>query len=237
LTGSLRDAAARQTSAGYRLADLAARRTSGPGSLIGRQPAQRLARHELAKLAALPLWYRILQDIGQLFGYAGSAVPVGWFGLIALAVLAIVLVIVIVVWVRPARKRRAAAGAVLGGRARTAREYRDQAARLAATGEYGQAIIEGVRAIAAELDERAILLPRPGRTANELAAEAGRELPALTTDLRTVTRLFDDVRYGGRPGTQAGYALVTRVDAQARTAEPHLAGSGQVQDSQLAVPR
>jgi hypothetical protein len=225
------------TGIGYRLADLAARRTSGQGSLIGRQAAQRLARHELAKLAALPLWYRILQDIGQLFGYAGSSVPAGWFGLIALAVLAFVLVIVIVAWVRPARRKRAATGAVLGGLARTAREYREQAARLAANRDYGQAIIEGVRAIAAELDERAILLPRPGRTANELAAEAGAELPALATDLRLVTRLFDDVRYGGRPGTQAGYELVTRVDAQARTAVPHPATSGQARDGQLAVPR
>src|ERR1700689_1227813 len=182
------------TGIGYRLADLAARTTSGPGSLVGRQAAQRLARHELAKLAALPLWYRILQDVGQLFGYAGSTVPVGWFGLIALAVLAIVLVVVVVGWIRPARKKRAAPGAVLGGRARPAREYRDQAARLAATGEYGQAIIEGVRAIAAELDERAILPPRPGRTANERAAEARRELPALPSDFRAVTPLWADGR-------------------------------------------
>ncbi len=93
--------------------------------------------------------------------------------------------------------------------------------RLAEAGEYGEAIMEGVRAIAAELDERAILPPRVGRTAHELAAEAGGELPALAADLSAVTRLFDDVRYGDRPGTQAGYDLVGRVDASVAGSAGH----------------
>ena len=126
--------------------------------------------------------------------------PTGWFGLIVLGVLAAVLVVVILVWVRPARHRRERQSAVIGNKTRTAQDYRKSAARLAAAGDFSAAIIDGVRAIAAELEERGILPPRLGRTANELAAEAAAELPTLTADLRSVTGLFDDIRYGDRPG-------------------------------------
>jgi hypothetical protein len=192
----------------------------GPGSRIGRHPAQIIARRELAKLAAVPLWLRILRDIAHALGDTGNSIPAGWFGLIVIAVLVLGLIVVILTWVRPRRaKRRARASGALGALTRGARDYRADAERLAAEGKFARAIIEGVRAIAAELDERGILPPRPGRTANELALEAGRELPALAADLRAVTRLFDDVRYGDRAGSAAGYDLVRRVDAEARKTE------------------
>jgi hypothetical protein len=216
---------------------LAAAPATGPGTLIGRRAAQRLATHELAELYKEPLWYRILVDIERLFGVTRSAVPAGWFGLILLAVLVAIAIVVILTWVRPTMRRRVLAGAVLGGQARTASQYRTEAARLAAGLDYGGAIVEGVRAIAAELEERGILRPRPSRTANELAAQAGLQLPDLAPDLSTVTRLFDDVRYGDRPGTRAGYELVTRVDARTRTAAPASADAEGPQASPLGVPR
>ena len=191
---------------------------SGPGPLIGRLPAQRLARHELSALARLPLWERIIEDIGHLFGDTSDALSRGTIGLIVFAVLIATLIVVVLTWTRPRAERRARAGGVLGGKPRTAREYREEAARLAASGDYSAAIVEGVRAIAAELDERRILSPRPGRTAGELGAEAGAELPDLAAGLRTVTGLFDDVRYGDREGTAGGYELVSQVDAQVRSA-------------------
>jgi hypothetical protein len=214
--------------------------TSGPGSLIGRRKAQILAREQLAKVS---IFERILRFIQHLLHATGNAVPSGWFGLIVLAVLGIGLIIVIVAWTRPRRRRRAMAGSVLGAKPRSAEDYRRMAARLAAAGDYTEAIVEGVRAIAAELDERGILPPRLGRTANELAVEAGGELPALADDLLTAARLFDDVRYGDRPGTRAGYELVSRVDASVRTAPVSAAAattSGGPRPPQLAglgVPR
>jgi hypothetical protein len=210
---------------------------AGPGREIGRRAAQELARRELAKLASEPLWYRILADIGRAFGTASGAIPAGWFGLIALGVLAAALIAVILIWARPKASKRLRTSAVLGGQTRTAQQYRLAARRLAAAGAYSGAIIEGVRGIAAELDERGILAPRPGRTANELAIEAGKELPALAADLRAVTRLFDDVRYGDREGTQAGYELVTRLDARAMTAQVTVTDQDKRQAGQLEVPR
>ena len=198
--------------------------------MIGRHGGQRLARQELAEI---PWWQRVL----NWFGHAGNAVPRGWFGLIVLAVLVVVAVGVALAWVRPARSRRRQDRAVLTGTVRTAADYRASAERLAATGDFTEAIIERVRAIAAELEERAILRPRPGRTADELAFQAGRHLPGLAADLTTAARLFDDVRYGGRSGTQAGYALVTRVDTDVRDARVSAAPDALVAPAGYGVPR
>jgi hypothetical protein len=198
--------------------------------LIGRRTGGRLARHELAEIS---IWQRILDWLARLVSNAGTVVPGGWFGLIALAILAVLAVTAVIYWVRPATSRRAGAEPVLGGEPMSARDYRRAAERLAAAGDYSNAIVETVRAIAADLDERGVLRPRPGRTAGELAAEAGRELPSLAGDLRTVTRLFDDIRYGDKDGSLAGYQLVSRVADNVRTArpaaaapEPALAGFG-----------
>src|SRR5262245_41032290 len=153
----------------------------GPNGLIGRRAGQRLARSELAEKT---FWQRILDGLGHLPQRAGHLVPGGWFGLIALAILLVLAITLVGFWVRPARRGRDRAGSVLTAESKTARDYRRAAEQLAADGCYADAIVEGVRAIAAELDERAILPPRPGRTAGELAAESGRELPGLAADLR-----------------------------------------------------
>jgi uncharacterized protein DUF4129 len=203
------------------------------GPEIGRRAGQRLARQELAEVS----W---LQRILDWLRHAGKAVPTGWFGLIVLAVLAILAVAVTLFWVRPARSRRRRDLAVLAGPARTARDYRASAELLAAAGDYTEAIVERVRSIAADLEERAILRPRPGRTADELAAEAAGPLPALAADLTKAARLFDDVRYGGRSGTQAGYAMVTRLDTQiqdAKVAAAQTAQTDQLAPAGYGVPR
>jgi hypothetical protein len=101
-----------------------------------------------------------------------------------------------------------------------ARDHRQQAKRMAAAGDYTGAIIESVRAIAVELEARSILPPRVGRTADEFAAEASRPLPDHAASLMAVARLFDDVRYGQRAGTAAGYQQVSDLDAAIQAARP-----------------
>jgi len=197
--------------------------------LLGRRAGQRIARRELAELS---FWQRIFDWLARLA--QGRYVPGGWFGLIALAVLAVVVITVVIFWVRPGGTRRSPAAAVLNGEMLTARDYRRMAEQYAAAGKFAQAIVESVRAIAAELTERDILPPRPGRTADELAVEAGAQLPELARDLGAVTRLFDDIRYGDMDGNRAGYELVRRVDKDVRAARPSvgsatlatMAGSG-----------
>src|SRR5260221_5513584 len=167
--------------------------------LIGRRTGQRLARHELAEVS---IWQRILAWLGKLVSNAGTAVPGGWFGLIALAILVVLAVTAVLYWLRPTMSRRARAESVLGGEPMTAQDYRRAAERLAAAGDYGDAIVETVRAIAADLDERGVLPPRPGRTADELAVEAGRELPRPSEGPPIAAQPFHDIkdrRKDGRP--------------------------------------
>jgi len=71
-----------------------------------------------------------------------------------------------------------------------------------------------------ELEERSILPPRLGRTADELATEASGPLPAQAGQLRDAARLFDDVRYGDRAGTADGYRRLRDLDAGIRAAKP-----------------
>ncbi|NEA03407.1 DUF4129 domain-containing protein, partial [Streptomyces sp. SID10116] len=66
----------------------------------------------------------------------------------------------------------------------------------AARAHWSQAVQERMRAVVRALEERALLDPRPGRTADEAAAEAGRTLPSHTDRLRAAARAFDDVTYG-----------------------------------------
>ncbi|HEX5191042.1 MAG TPA: DUF4129 domain-containing protein [Streptosporangiaceae bacterium] len=204
------------------------------GPLTGRRLGQHLARHELAEMS---VWERILNWLAHLPRSAGNVVPGGWFGLISLAIIAVLAVTVVLYWARPSRTSRARQGSVLTSDSLSARDYRRTARELAAAGDYAGAIVAGVRAIAADLDERAILPSQPGRTADELAVEAAREMPALTADLKAVTRLFDDIRYGDKDGSLAGYQLVSRVDEAVRSARAQGAAAAEATQAGFGVPR
>jgi hypothetical protein len=99
-------------------------------------------------------------------------------------------------------------------------------------GDYSGAILECVRAIARQLEERGILAARAGLTADEIADEAGRVLPGDADALRAAARLFDDVCYGQRHGTQDGYQRLLALDARitaaqaSQPAEPVAAAQG-----------
>ena len=204
----------------------------GPGMLAapaggvpvtGRQAGQRLARTELSKAIYHPqpslterVAHFLLTWLARLFR-ATHGLPGGWWGFVALIVLAATLITVVLARMGPvARAQRRRAGPGPAAPARTAGGHRDAATRLAEAGDYAAAICERVRAIAAELDERGILIPRIGRTADEFAAEAGRALPPHAAGLLGAAVLFDEVRYGQRPGTRPGYQQVADLDTRIR---------------------
>ncbi|HET7244899.1 MAG TPA: DUF4129 domain-containing protein [Streptosporangiaceae bacterium] len=197
------------------------RAPAGGIPVVGRREGQRLARAELSKAIYHPqpslaerAAHFVLEWLGRLFR-ATQGLPGGWWGFVVLIALAVLLVAVVLGRTGPvamARRRRGEPGAI--SVARTARDHREAAARLAQAGDYAAAICERVRAIAAELDERGVLAPRIGRTADEFAAEAGRALPPHAAGLLGAARLFDEVRYGRRPGTRPGYERVTELDTR-----------------------
>jgi hypothetical protein len=82
-----------------------------------------------------------------------------------------------------------------------------------------------MRAIVRSLEERALLDTRPGRTADEAAAEAGRTLPAHSDRLRAAARDFDDVTYGGRTATEQAYHRFAALDRDLESTKPQLSHS------------
>jgi Domain of unknown function (DUF4129) len=208
---------------GYRLAGALALASGEPGGGldIGRRAAQRLAHAELSKAMYQPsLTQRFLDWLNRVLDRVNVNVPGGWWALIALIVAAVLVIAVVIFQIRPARSGRGREGVLLHGSQVSAQDHRQQSERHAAAGDFSAAIIERMRAIAVGLQERDILPPRPGRTADELAADAGRALPSHALALTGAAQLFDDIMYGGRDGTEPGYQRVRELDVSLQAARP-----------------
>ncbi|QTZ92253.1 DUF4129 domain-containing protein [Streptomyces auratus AGR0001] len=167
------------------------------------------------------LWDRV----DALFHTAAGTTPGGWIGLLAIAACVLLLIVALRLRLGAVRRTPTTSGALFADAPRTAAEHRAAAARHAAEGRWSQAIQDRMRALVLALEERALLTPGPGRTADESATEAGRVLPAHADRLRTAARTFDDVTYGGRPGTERAYALLTSLDNDLQQAKPDLANT------------
>ena len=192
-----------------------ARLAAGP--VVGRLQGGQLARRELAR----PIYHPSLASrIGtDLVNWLESLAQRGLGGQNWLAVTVLVIGVVALLGVAgyitgSARLDRRYRGPVSESRPASAAGHRSAADRFAAAGDYQSAIIERVRAIAVDLESRQILPVRPGRTAAELGAETALAIPAEATAVAAATRLFDDVRYGDRPGSQDGYQQVRDLDVR-----------------------
>ncbi|MFE6890142.1 DUF4129 domain-containing protein [Streptomyces sp. NPDC057694] len=205
-----------------------------PPVTISRDPAREAAEHELSKPAYHqndPSWYmralnKFWEWIDKLLSAASGATPGGAVGLIVI-VLAIVAVAA-ALWWRLGTPHRAptSTARLFDDRPRSAAEHRAAAEAHAAQGHWNQAVQERMRALVRSLEERALLDPRPGRTADEAATEASRALPQHTDGLRAAARDFDDVTYGGRSATPEMYQRLTALDTEAERTAPSLAAPG-----------
>ncbi|MFD8274844.1 DUF4129 domain-containing protein [Streptomyces flaveolus] len=210
-----------------------ARSGDEPPVTTPRDPAQEAARRELSKRMYHendPSWIQralnALWDwIDELFARASTATPGGTLGLIV--VIVAVLAVLGALWWRLGTPRRApvSAPALFEDRPRSAADHRAAAEAHAAQGHWSQAVQERMRAVVRALEERALLDIRPGRTADEAATEAGRALPAHGDRLRAAARDFDDVAYGGRPGTERSYRRLADLDRDLERSKPLLVGS------------
>lgn len=95
-----------------------------------------------------------------------------------------------------------------------------RAEAAAGAGNWSLAVAERFRGLVRSLEERALLDPRPGRTATEIATEAGAWLPGCADALVRAARTFDDVRYGGRSASAGSDEDVRAVVAQVAAARP-----------------
>lgn len=212
---------------------LLARSDDEPPLTIPRGPAREAARRELSKgmyHENEPSWFQRALDafwdwVEDLFSSAATVTPGGPLGLVV--VILVVLAVVGALWWRLGTPRRepTSSAALFDDRPRSAAEHRAAAEAHAAQGHWNQAVQERMRAIVRSLEERALLDVRPGRTADEAAAEAGRSLPSHTDRLRTAARDFDDVTYGGRTATQQAYQRIAELDRDLESSKPQLASS------------
>jgi hypothetical protein len=214
---------------------LALARGDEPPVTIPRDPAREAAKRELSKrmyhendpglvqraLNAFWNW------VDKLLSAASAATPGGTLGLVVI-VLAVVAVVAALWWrLGTPHRTPASSAALFDDRPKSAAEHRAAAEAHAAQGHWNQAVQERMRAVVRSLEERALLDPRPGRTADEAAAEASRTLPSHTDRLRAAARDFDDVTYGGRSADSRTYQRLTELDRDLDRTKPVLANSAQ----------
>ncbi|HEX3908444.1 MAG TPA: DUF4129 domain-containing protein [Mycobacteriales bacterium] len=187
---------------------------------ITRAGAQHAARHELSKAIYHqqrdPLLVRAVKAVGHWLSSVLTHVGTGSAGgALALAVLVVLaLLIGFVIWRRvgPLRRSAVAPGAVLSNdRTLSAAEHRALAVAAADRGDHETAVLEQMRAVVRALEERGVIEPRAGRTALEVAREAGRGMPAASPLLDAAAGTFNDVVYGG--GTAGPHQLETLREA------------------------
>jgi hypothetical protein len=197
-----------------------------PSIDIDRDAAHEAARNELSKpiyskgsvAQQLDEWlrdklYRLLE--------ATSKIPGGWFtATVLLVLLAVAVAVAIHVARRTMRTKRGRDYQLFEAAPLTAAQHRATAESYAAEGNWGPAIRHRLRAVARQLEEAGVLNPNPGRTANELARDAGAVLAHLAGELSSAATAFNDVTYGERPGTQVAYQMVADLDDHLRSRSP-----------------
>lgn len=202
---------------------------------IPRDPARRAAERELSD----PAYHQddpgvvertldwVWEKLGDLLASAVDVAPGGVVGLVV--VLGAVALMLAALWARFGAPRPAAGGSASGllpERPRSAVEYREGAAAHAAAGRWSEALRERMRALVRSLEERALIEPRPGRTADEAAAEAGALLPSHASTLAAAAVAFDEVTYAGRTADEAAYARMRDLDDALQRTSPQRRDEG-----------
>ena len=187
---------------------------------LTRESARDAARAELSRReyadAQPPLLVRLagrlVRELGELLDGAAAAVPGGRLGLLILLALLGLLVAVVLSRVRPGRSGSGRAPLFAGSAELSAAQHRELAEAAAAEGRFAEAVRERLRAVVRDLEARGVLDPRPGRTAGEIARDAGAAVPEVAADLRRAAGTFDEVWYGGRTADASSYAVLVEVD-------------------------
>jgi hypothetical protein len=223
---------------------------------LGRDEARDLARQELSRPSYerdTPIVTRVLRWIADQVERildAATGTLSSQVGLAVIVVIAVAFAAVVILRAGPLARRAAErSGAVLPDRPRSAAEYRTAADDAAARGDWSTAVVERFRAVVAGLEERGVLDPRPGRTADEAAREATAVLGEIPLPdgagpgraggrdggaMHAGARLFDGVRYGGAAATQDDDRLLRALDDAVIAARSRPQAEG---DPVLAVPR
>ncbi len=194
-----------------------------PSIDIDRDAAHRAAQDELhkpiySKGSAGDQFLDWLNDLIYRMLQKTSTVPGGWLTATVLFILmAIAVAVAVHIARRTMRARRGGDHLLFEAAQLTAAQHRATAESYAADGDWAAAIRHRLRAVARQLEETGVLAAAPGRTANELARDAGAALPHLAGELAEAATAFNDVTYGEQPGTEAAYQMIADLDDHLRS--------------------
>jgi hypothetical protein len=197
-----------------------------PAIDIDRDAAHQAAQRELAKPSypeASPTqrFHDWVNELLDRLVHTGASMPGGWFTItVLLILLAIVVTVAVRLVGRILRTNRGLDYPLFDAGQLSAAQHRRTAEQLAAAGNWAAAIRHRLRAVARGLEESGVLDPVPGRTAGELARDAGSCLPHLASELLTAACAFNDVTYGQVPGTPAAYRLIADLDDHLQSRAP-----------------
>lgn len=190
-----------------------------PPVLPGAGEARRWAAEELAKPEyrdAAPswldtLWQNFLDWLRSLDGSGGDAASVP-SPVIALVIAVIIAAAVILARPRLNARARRAQDVFARETALTAADYRNRAEAAASAGRWGDAVVDRFRAMVRSAEDRAILDPQAGRTADEAARALSVPFRAEALRLARAAATFDGIRYGNRAADSPDYQEMVALD-------------------------
>ena len=201
----------------------------------GAGEARRWAEEELAKREyrdAAPswlgtLWRNFLDWLQSLDGSQGDAAPVP-SPVIALVIAAIIAAAIILARPRLHARSRQARDVFERDPTLGATDYRARAEAAAAAGKWGDAVVDRFRAVVRSAEDRAILDPQPGRTADEAARALSVPFNSQSGRLARAAATFDGVRYGNRAADSGDYRQMVELDTALDAMKPATAGTAAV---------
>ncbi|MGN6443725.1 MAG: DUF4129 domain-containing protein [Arthrobacter sp.] len=194
--------------------------------------ARRWAVEELAKPEyrdAAPswldtLWRNFLDWLQSLGGSSGDPAGVP-SPVIALVIVAIIAAAIILARPRLNARARKARDVFESEASMSATDYRNRADAAAAAGKWGDAVVDRFRAVVRSAEDRTVLDPQPGRTADEAARALSIPFSTESGRLLRAAAVFDGVRYGNRAAGRADYQEMTGLDSALDAMKPVPAGS------------
>ena len=200
-----------------------------PRDPFPRDPSADEARRELSKQIyqerrpspVVQVFDWLDRRINEVLDRASNASPGGNIGLLILVLLFVGVVVAVLLWFGPlsrSTRRRREATEVTPTESRD--EHRSRADAFAAAGRYAEAVRERLRAIIRGLADHGVIEDRPGRTAAEVAVEAGQALPSVEADLLEAATVFAEIWYGGHQATAEHDGRMREIDDRVAAARP-----------------
>lgn len=187
-----------------------------------RETARRWAEEELSKSEydfSPGLLERLAAWLTERFG----GLQLTEFGTGHFVVLALIIAVVVgfALFVAPkvfARRQTTEDRSVFDEDGMTREEYLALADAAVAARQWNDAYVALFQALVRSLEERLIIDPQPGRTAQEVSRDGSARVPGLAQELAHAATVFDAVRYGHRHCTSQDIESIRGLSSQVEVA-------------------